>query len=128
MDGRRHRRIKADIKPRRVYSNTAVRSNTGCAALMRGPVVYCIEDTDNAPGIRDLRLPRSADISENRITIDPPGEVIVLTAEGLRLRSSDSLYDDVPPVSELAALKAIPYFTWGNRGVGAMKVWIPESI
>jgi hypothetical protein len=24
-------------------------------------------------------------------------------------------------------LTAVPYFTWANRGAGAMRVWIPRS-
>jgi len=24
-------------------------------------------------------------------------------------------------------LVAIPYYTWGNRGIGGMRVWIPQK-
>jgi hypothetical protein len=31
------------------------------------------------------------------------------------------------PATEPVALVAVPYFTWGNREPGAMRVWVPTS-
>lgn len=38
------------------------------------------------------------------------------------LYRSDSLWSMEP-----AELKFIPYFTWANRGIGEMTVWIQEA-
>ena len=44
------------------------------------------------------------------------------------MTSSEALYSDEPPKAEPAALKAVPYFAWGNRGAGGMRVWMHESL
>jgi DUF1680 family protein len=28
---------------------------------------------------------------------------------------------------EAVTLRAIPYFTWANREIGAMRIWIPQA-
>jgi hypothetical protein len=33
----------------------------------------------------------------------------------------------VQTISHPAHLVAIPYYAWGNRGIGGMRVWIPEK-
>ena len=40
--------------------------------------------------------------------------------------STSALYSDEPPRQEPVTLTAVPYYTWGNRGLNQMLVWIPE--
>ena len=37
-----------------------------------------------------------------------------------------ALYSEEPPKTEAAPLRAVPYYAWGNRGGGEMRVWIRE--
>jgi DUF1680 family protein len=110
--------------------------NNGCVALMRGPLLYCIEQADN-PGI-DLR---NAMINGKAGT--PPGSsfrpellngVVALQVAGLVTETAatwdDTLYRPTPPAAppDLArnvTLTAIPYYAWANREPGPMRVWIP---
>ncbi len=41
----------------RVHSNPQVENNVGRVALMRGPVVYCLESVDNPEPLRSLTIP-----------------------------------------------------------------------
>ena len=118
--------LSLDMQPRRIYANTNVRADAGCVALARGPVVYCVEQVDNGAELSALRLPRTAEISVAASKDERIGNVPTLTAKGFRLHTSDALYSEEPPVEEAASLTAVPYFTWGNRGPGEMRVWIPE--
>ena len=34
--------------------------------------------------------------------------------------------DDLPAIPGAVTLRAVPYSHWGNRGEGAMRVWIPQ--
>ena len=54
------------------------------------------------------------------------GGVPVITAEGEREVSGGALYSEEPPKTEAAPLRAVPYYAWGNRGGGEMRVWIRE--
>jgi hypothetical protein len=119
--------LKLEIVPRRVYSNTRVRANTGCVALMRGPLVYCFEEKCNGGELAALRLPRPNEIKAAQEKVENIGNIVVLDVPGLRMKSGDNLYDDSPPVSEEVSLRAVPYYAWGNRGSGGMKVWVTEN-
>ena len=118
--------IRFDMPVRRVYANPAVRADAGRVALMRGPLVYCLEGLDNPAPLQSLRLPR-----DSRFGIHPaPNGVLtgnlILTAQGLQSVSGPALYSDEPPRQERVPLTAIPYYAWGNRGLNQMLVWIPE--
>lgn len=118
--------IRFDMPVRRVYANPAVRADTGRVALMRGPLVYCLEGLDNPAPLQSLRLPRD---SQFGIHPAPNGVLtgnLILTAQGLQSVSGPALYSDEPPRQERVPLTAIPYYAWGNRGLNQMLVWIPE--
>ena len=118
--------LSLSLEPRRVYANTRVHANAGCVALMRGPVVYCLEETDNGNDLAALRLPRGSVVTAKRENVDSIGNVVVLEAEGTRVTSCESLYSDTPPESKPVSLRAVPYYTWGNRESGGMRVWVRE--
>jgi DUF1680 family protein len=112
------------VEPRRVYANTKVRANAGCIAIMRGPLVYCFEECDNGEDLSALRLPRSSPlVSEETEALN----VISVKAEGFRTESGSELYSDTPPVKKDVSLRAVPYFAWGNREQGGMRVWLLEE-
>ena len=118
--------VRFDMPVRRVYANPAVRADAGRVALMRGPLVYCLEGLDNPAPLQSLRLPR-----DSRFGIHPaPNGVLtgnlILTAQGLQSVSGPALYSDEPPRQEPVTLTAVPYYAWGNRGLNQMLVWIPE--
>ena len=59
-------RVELDLPMpvRRVLAHEKVEANKGKVALMRGPVVYCLEGVDNKDvDLFKLSLPRSADLS-----------------------------------------------------------------
>lgn len=107
--------LNLPMEPRRVLSHENVLANKGKVALMRGPVVYCLEGTDH-PGtdLSKLTLPRDSELkAEHRP--DLLGGITVLTGKALDA--------DGQPVN----LTAIPYHAWANREKGPMTVWIDES-
>lgn len=103
------------MEPRRVLSNEKVLANRGKMALMRGPVVYCLEGTDH-PGVdlSKLTLPRDSELKAE-YRPDLLGGVTVLTGKALDAEGK--------PVE----LTAVPYYAWANREKSQMTVWIEES-
>jgi DUF1680 family protein len=103
-------------------------------AVMRGPVLYCVESPDLPPGVRvpDVHIPSDAAFQP---ALGLPGTTRALgakitTLQGQGLRCSEppwtGLYrplgqDRLEPFD----LRLIPYFAWSNRGRSAMSVWIP---
>lgn len=107
--------LNLPMEQRRVISHEKILANKGKVALMRGPVVYCLEGTDH-PGtdLSKLTLPSDSELkAEHRPGL--LGGVTVLTGKALDA--------DGKPVN----LTAIPYHAWANREKGQMTVWIDEA-
>ncbi|MCL2500042.1 MAG: glycoside hydrolase family 127 protein [Defluviitaleaceae bacterium] len=109
-----------------IQANKKVRENTGKVAVMRGPVVYCLEETDNGKNLNHLSLPFNARFTAN---FDRSffGGAVRLQSDGRRLSAedTDALYKKAIPVSyEDATLHWVPYYLWANRGAGEMACWV----
>jgi uncharacterized protein len=109
-----------------------VAENAGRVALMRGPLLYCVEQADNHDvDLRDLVL--NGKESTARFEPDLLGGVAVLQAEAKSAVPAaeweDCLYRTVRPRQEerqthATRIIAIPYYAWANREAGAMRVWL----
>jgi len=112
----------------RVEAHPWVRHDAGRVALMRGPLVYCLEEVDNGPALSDLALPHDAVLTA-RWAPDLLGGIMVIEGQGLRRdvsRWAEELYRPAGTPTLPVPLRAIPYYAWANRGVGEMNVWIRE--
>lgn len=117
--------IEFVIKPKFIAAHTQVRADAGKVALMKGPLVYCLEEIDNGPNLASIFVDIDTPVNEQDNNALPDG-VLSLTYEGRRLKESPAgggLYNDAHLELEPVALKAVPYFFWGNREPGEMLVW-----
>ena len=110
----------------RVDAHPAIRQDTGCVALQRGPVVYCLEQVDNPVPLHRVAVPRDAGL-EPSFEKNLLGGVTVIRGEALAVDDSD--WDNTPYRAEPARLKpfqitAVPYYAWDHREPGEMRVWI----
>jgi DUF1680 family protein len=113
-----------------VEAHPLVEETRNHVAVMRGPVVYCLESADlpGSTALPDVRLPRRASW---QIRHDPDllRGVTVLETEGTILppsAPSSALYRGRPDgPAERIQLRLVPYYAWNNRGQGDMTVWIP---
>jgi DUF1680 family protein len=116
-----------------VESHPYVEENAGRVALMRGPLLYCVEQIDNPDAaLDDIELLSGASIRTD-FRPDLLGGVEVLTADA-RVNAPDdywdtTLYRSIQPAErggdgEPVSLTAIPYHAWANRDPGPMRVWL----
>lgn len=106
-----------------IGANPRVRDNVGRMALMRGPVVYCIEGVDN--GERLSRIEVSPDALSHAVEELDFHELYSVTLPARILQDSASLYFDAcKSALEPMRIKCIPYFAFANRGESDMQVWI----
>jgi uncharacterized protein len=116
---------------RLLESNPHVLGNLGRVAVMRGPLIYCLEQADNdGADVWDIYLPENVELAASEQP-DLLGGVTVLTGQGLALQhnSTELLYSDYQPRAERkfqpVEVCAIPYYAWANREPGAIQVWLP---
>ncbi|SDT80096.1 glycoside hydrolase family 127 protein [Actinoplanes derwentensis] len=113
---------------RLVAAHPRVDAVRGAAALVRGPLVYCLEHADTTGSLfEDLELDPAAPIS---VAYHSSGLSPVTLRVRVRVRplGNVALYRDLGSTAAGAAtatVTAIPYFLWANREPGPMRVWIP---
>ena len=119
-------KLTLPMRPRKVYAHPNMGKDELC--IMRGPLVYCIEDADNQEiDIDTLALLDGNLHEESPSTIAIVNDVVPIIAQGKQLRDiSTSLYPLQPwkYEKETRQVRAIPYFLRSNRGGnGTMRVW-----
>ncbi len=119
------------LKPRLVESHPLVEETRNHLAVMRGPLVYCLESPDLPKGVTvsDVLLPRDAKLA-SRFEKAPFGGVAVIEckAETATGPWGEQLYREFKPAeSKSIDLKLIPYYAWANRGKSEMTVWLPRG-
>lgn len=128
-------RLNIPMLARRIESHPYALENTGRVALMRGPLVYCVEQADQ-PGLdpRDLAVPANAGIrAEYRE--DLLNGVSVLRFRGAarapEAEWSGKLYRTAqkpkPSAGKPVEVTAIPYYAWANREPSRMQVWLKRE-
>jgi uncharacterized protein len=122
--------LQLPMQPRRVACHPKVAENRGRVALLNGPLLYCIEDCDHDQNVAALAISRDAslDVEWKKELLNG---VNVLKTEGHFLPDlanwDEALYRPAKTgATQKVAITAIPYYAWGNREKGAMRVWLPQ--
>ncbi len=122
--------LALELKAVTVEANPKVREDCGKLAIMRGPVVYCLEQADNGVNIHDIAIPVSPHFQELSSGYAAEHGAVGLELEGCRYRKEwqgNQLYRKAAETISPAVVRAIPYYLWGNRGFGEMTVWISRK-
>ena len=98
--------LHLDMPVEVIAADPRVKEDIGKRAIQRGPLVYCIEQTDNPDDFANIRLSSDMKLSN---TFDSS-----LLNGVMRVQASD----------ETRKINFIPYYAWDNREAGEMKVWI----
>ncbi|MCI9614100.1 MAG: glycoside hydrolase family 127 protein [Dorea sp.] len=123
--------IDFSVPPRFVRANPRVRADAGKTAIMKGPLVYCLEETDNGENLSAIFADTTQKMEE-RYEEELLGGITVITVKGKRLLEDGwedgSLYAQRSPCFEDVELTAVPYHCWNNRKPGEMLVWMKELV
>ncbi|MGH9107747.1 MAG: glycoside hydrolase family 127 protein [Acidimicrobiales bacterium] len=127
--------ISFPLRPRVLRPDPRVEAVRGCAALERGPLVYCFEAPDRAgAALGDIaEVDVSGGVGEKRAQIGSE-KLVELTVAGRSLSTQASrrwpYYDEGPARPDEGTdvvLSAVPYYAWANRGPSRMRIWAPEA-
>lgn len=123
ISGKTEIELTLDGTPRFIRASNKVPRLIGMTALMRGPLVYCFEGTDNR-NLRDIRIDRSVTPTVSEFDSELLGGTVTLSAKAFRAADTDSLYSCEEEKTIPCEAIAVPYYTWGNRGENDMRVWM----
>ncbi|TDO94042.1 hypothetical protein DFR79_1047 [Halanaerobium saccharolyticum] len=113
----------------KVYANPEVKEDTAKAAIQRGPLVYALEEKDNGNNLAAIYL---NDQTELRPEFEEKllGGVTTIKAQASKIDESvwtGELYSTEKPKMKEIEIKAVPYYSWNNRGRGEMTVWLKSN-
>lgn len=126
--------MKFDMAPQVLEANRRVVEDYGRVAVQRGPLVYCLEEVDQAEGVAlsevSMDLRAAAKFREEQrsnllggiVALKHPG-AIQEKAKGegkLYFRYASGKQKPMP-----VELTFIPYYAWANRAPTPMQVWTP---
>jgi DUF1680 family protein len=111
--------LELDMTPRVTVPDPRVDAVRGCVALERGPLVYCLETADLPSGVALEEVRIDGDVRPAPVERSDLAPDIV----GLSMSAVQASFDG--ETERQIDVVAIPYFSWANRAVEAMRVWIP---
>ncbi|TXT59532.1 MAG: hypothetical protein BAJALOKI2v1_200045 [Promethearchaeota archaeon] len=99
--------FKFEMHPQLIESDQRIKDNRGKKALKLGPLIYCIEQKDNPKfDIFKMKISKNANLKTYFVP-NLRGGINVI--KGKTYKGTE--------------FKAIPYFTWANRGPTKMQIW-----
>jgi hypothetical protein len=104
---------------RRIVANDNAEDDRGKVAFERGPIVFCLEGSDQADGkVFNKYILNSANISA-LYDANLLNGVMTLSGDAKELQQDGTIKD--------VKFRAIPYSTWNNRGAQHMEVWVANT-
>lgn len=113
-------------------ANNRVREDMRQVAVTRGPVTFCAEQADNGENLHLLRVDAAKFGKDGEgVQVLPDSRfghrTVKLLVPGFRQQedAEGALYAAYQSAEESpCAIELIPYYAWGNRGEGEMRVWL----
>jgi uncharacterized protein len=123
------------LEPRFTVADPRLDAARGAVAVEYGPLVYCLEAVDNAGHRLDDLIIDTA-VPPEVVPTDGPlqGVASIRIGGRVRMRTSPLWWPyrlagrpSGEEPGESVPLTAVPYYTWGNREPGAMRIWVPTA-
>jgi len=122
--------LSLPLRPVMLEAHPLVEETRNHVAVMRGPIVYCLESVDLPEGLRVHQVGLSDDcVFEPRLEKDLLAKVVALYCQAIVLQQEPwdgTLYRPAStgPYKTIGT-RLIPYYAWANRGESEMSVWLP---
>ena len=122
--------LSLEMRPRLVEANPLVEEAKNQIAVMRGPIVYCLEGQDIQGDYRisDIALPADIQLNEVPMTIGGhsftalEGDAVITNGKAW---DNQTLYRELSkPAGRKVRIRLIPYYAWDNRGIQDMSLWL----
>ncbi|MET8148838.1 glycoside hydrolase family 127 protein [Actinoplanes sp. NPDC049668] len=111
------------VRPRLTAPDPRIDSVRGCAAVERGPVVYCLESIDLPP-----HVPLESVLLDPSTTPEDRDGAVVIAARIAPPPDGEWPYGPAAPEPDAEPLQVAlrPYHDWAGRGPSTMRVWLPR--
>ena len=123
--------LRLPMRPRMIKAHPKAEAIRNHVAVMRGPLVYCLEGHDLPEGVSilDVYAPDDMGLTARREN-DLLGGVMAIKGVARHIterNGSHALYREAGNEREADLdITLIPYYAWNNRGISEMTVWLPR--
>lgn len=110
-----------------IEADESVRETIGQVAVMRGPVVYCLEETDNGKDLHLLTIEddRDYEVADLEIWGVRAKQILLPGYRQEKAGVREGLYrKHTQAFKRKISLVFIPYYMWANRGENEMRVFV----
>lgn len=123
-------RIDMPLQPKLIEGHPYIENTIGQVALKRGPIVYCLESIDLPEDIKmtDVVVPRNIKLKEEFNSSLLSGITTLTGKVKIKVdnRETEELYKPISTKKEREIkVQFIPYYSWSNRELTNMTVWLP---
>jgi hypothetical protein len=124
--------LSLPMQVQKLRANPKVLEDRGKIALKRGPLIYCLEQPDQAAPVDRMVIPIETKLTP-QFEANLLGGAVALKGQAIRKPSVDWNNALYKPIAESPArlipttITALPYCLWGNRGLAKMAVWIDSQ-
>lgn len=125
--------INFEMEIQEIVANPNIKDDLGKVAIQRGPFIYCLEEVDNGENLHLIKLLKSSRY-EYEFDSKLLGGVGKIKTKAKKLIIDNSwegqLYrsDRKSPIYEECEITFVPYYSWANRSVGEMRVFINKDL
>jgi len=116
--------LEIPMTVRTIASRAELKQNDQRIALQYGPMIYCVEGKDNDDKAWNFIVPGDTEFEVN-YEQDLLGGVNTISFNAMVMTPTD---DGKTIATVSKPVKAIPYFSWNNRGSSEMQVWLPTAV
>ncbi|MBP6025127.1 glycoside hydrolase family 127 protein [Ferruginibacter sp.] len=109
---------------KKIIARDELKQDNDRMALQLGPLIYCFEGADNNGKAWNFIMPANADFKVENFKVKD--ESVIALVSNLPVVNVNA--DGTALTTGLHQVKAIPYYTWCNRGSNPMQVWLPVKI
>ncbi len=123
--------LRLPMRPRLIKAHPKAEEIRNHIAVMRGPIVYCLEGVDlpDDVSILDVYAPDEMCLTAKRED-DLLGGVVTINGAARHIterNGSNALYLEAGKEQEADLdITMVPYYAWNNRGINEMTVWLPR--
>jgi hypothetical protein len=105
--------VTLPMEPRFIAARQEVQADSGRISVGIGPLVYCLEEADNGK-VREIK-------------VDPESKVDIVYDDNNSTATLILEFDALTPDGSERKVRAVPYYSWANRGKGEMTVWMKNK-
>jgi DUF1680 family protein len=121
--------LNLEMKVKLMASNPLLEETRNQVAVMRGPVVYCLESTDlEGKKIDNVMIPANIKLEPKEVMIDGAPMMALTGVANYSTEEAwgaNDLYREWQSGKQKVQITLIPYYAFGNRGHSEMTVWMP---